>query len=304
MKRRSRYLMVAVTAVLATTAVLGAGNLLFGIGNRVRINGKVYSSNGVRELLDEARTAGEDSVLDSVKTDFADGYSTLSVLKRLYPQNLIVPSSTGYVFLDINENLPRNNYTMDNLYIDDETNRYSYTDEENGTSKLGIDISSFQGNIDWQQVRADGVEFAFIRAAYRGYGTGKLVEDDKCVENIQGAHAAGVQTGIYVYTQAINEAEVLEEAQTAIRIASEQGVELPVVIDVEKVNDSEARGNALSVEERTALVKTFCDTVAAAGFTPMIYHNTEMGAMMLDLEQLVSYDKWFAGFSFNSGFIG
>lgn len=296
-KRSAQYLVVSLTSVIATTVVLTAGNMLTGLGNHVRLNGNVYSSSQVRELLEESKTEGKNSVLDQVKQDFTDGYSAISVLKRLYPDNLVVASNGGYHFLDIDESLPKNNYNIDNLSVDENTGRYSYTDETNGTAKFGIDVSSFQGNIDWQAVKADGVEFAFVRAAYRGYGSGKFVEDEMCRQNVDGAHAAGIPVGLYVFTQATNEAEVLEEAHTAINVANEKGIELPIVIDIEKVNDSAARGNQLSVEERTALVRTFCDTVSAAGYTPMIYYNTEMGAMMLDLSQLVSYDKWFAGYN-------
>ena len=297
MKRKGRYLTVALSAVFITTVVLGAGNMLLGIGNRVRLNGKVYSADEVRTLIEDARTEGRDSVLSQVKQDFSDGYSAISVLKRLYPENLVVASNSVYNFLEIDESLPKSDYDIDNLYVDENTGRYTYTDDTHGTAKLGIDVSSHQGNIDWQSVRADGVEFAFVRAAYRGYGNGNFVEDEKCRANVDGAHAAGVQVGLYVFTQAVNEGEILEEAQAAITVANEKGIELPIVIDVEKVLDDSARGNALSVEERTALVRTFCETVSNAGYTPMIYHNTEMGAMMLDLTQLTAYDKWFAGYN-------
>lgn len=296
-KRSAQYLVVSLTSVVATVVVLTAGNLLTGIGNRVRINGNVYSSAEVRELIDEARNDGKNSVMDQVKQYFADGYSTLSVLKMLYPESLVVPSSEGYYFFEINEALAKNDYNIENLYVDENTGRYTYTDDAHGTAKFGIDVSSFQGNIDWQAVRADGVEFAFIRAAYRGYGSGKLVEDEKCRANVDGAHAAGIPVGLYVFTQAVNEAEILEEAQVAISVASEKGIELPIVLDVEKTQDSSGRGNALSVEERTALVRTFCEAVSNAGYTPMIYHNTEMGAVLLDLTQLSEYDKWFAGYN-------
>ncbi len=297
MKNGARYIAVALTAAVATTAVLTVGNMIFGVGNRVRVNGSVYDSEDVKDLIEQARADGRSSVLDQVKQDFSDGYSAISVLKRLYPENLVVASNSAYNFLEIDESLPKSDYNIDNLYVDENTGRYTYTDDVHGTAKFGIDVSSHQGNIDWQAVRADGVEFTFIRAAYRGYGNGNFVLDEKCRANVDGAHAAGVQVGLYVFTQAVNEAEILEEAQAAIAVANEKGIELPIVIDVEKVLDSTARANALSVEERTALVRTFCETVSAAGYTPMIYHNTEMGAMMLDLTQLTAYDKWFAGYN-------
>jgi GH25 family lysozyme M1 (1,4-beta-N-acetylmuramidase) len=164
-------------------------------------------------------------------------------------------------------------------------------------SHKGIDVSSHQGKIDWQKVADDGVEFAFIRTALRGYGSGKLVEDEYCDANIKGATDAGIHVGLYIFSQAITEDEVLEEAQQIIDKASEFGVDGPIVIDVEKVSSSTGRMNALSVEERTNLVLLFCQTVENAGYKPMIYHNTEMGALMVDIATLEDYDKWFASYA-------
>ena len=135
------------------------------------------------------------------------------------------------------------------------------------------------------------------RAVYRGYGTGKLVVDEKCIQNIEGAQAAGIDVGVYVFSQAVTQAEVLEEASTVLNLLDGYTLQLPIVFDVEKVSDSEARTNSLSVEDRTALTITFLEAVQNAGYDSMIYHNTEMGAMLLDFTQLTSYKKWFAGYN-------
>ena len=68
----------------------------------------------------------------------------------------------------------------------------------------------------------------------------------------------------------------------------------PVVLDVEKVSDSEARMNKISMEQRTANTITFLEAIEAAGYKSMLYHNMEMGALMLDMTQLEDYEKWFA----------
>ena len=180
---------------------------------------------------------------------------------------------------------------------EDDNGRYSYVEDGITTSRFGIDVSSHQGDIDWDAVAADGVEFAFIRAVYRGYGTGKLVIDEKCIQNIEGAQNVGIDVGVYVFSQAISQAEVLEEASTVLNLLEGYDIQLPIVFDVEKVSDSSARTNTLTVEERTSLTITFLDAVKNAGFSPMIYHNTEMGAMLLDLTQLTDYPKWFAGYN-------
>ncbi len=247
--------------------------------------------------MDEAKEEGRVSVLSSIKESLENGNTVISVLKSLYPEYIVVAANQKYNFVPINETLAKNNYKIDSLVIDEETGRFSYIEDNQVTSRFGIDVSSHQGDIDWQAVAADGVEFAFIRAVYRGYGTGKLVIDEKCLQNIDGAQANGIDVGLYVFSQAITEEEVLEEANTVISLLEGRSLQLPIVFDVEKVSDSEARTNALSVQDRTDLTIAFLKAIEKAGFDTMIYHNTEMGAMLLDLTQLTEYKKWFAGYN-------
>ncbi len=175
-----------------------------------------------------------------------------------------------------------------------ESGEIQYLENGQVISHKGIDVSKFQGEIDWNLVAQDGVEYAFIRVGNRGYGTGKLVEDEAFEANVEGALSAGLKVGVYMYTQAVNDAELLEEANFVLQKIAPYKIECPVVFDVEKVVGDNGRMNAISVEERTRLTKLFCDTIAAAGYKPMIYHNMEMGAMMLELSELQQYDKWFA----------
>ena len=136
-------------------------------------------------------------------------------------------------------------------------------------SHKGIDVSKHQGNIDWTKVAADGVEFAFIRVGLRGYGTeGKLVEDEYFEQNIKGALQAGIKVGVYFYSQAITDAELLEEANLVLEKVKPYNIELPIVFDVEKVSGGKGRANELSVEERTRLTALFCQTVQDAGYKP------------------------------------
>ena len=146
-------------------------------------------------------------------------------------------------------------------------------------------------------VTGDGVEFAFIRVGNRGYGTGKMVEDERFDANIQGASAAGIKVGVYYYSQAITREEVLEEANFVLEKIKPYEISCPVVFDVERVSGEPGRMNDISVEERTEFTRLFCETIQNAGYRPMIYHNTEMGAMMINLEPLEEYDKWFAAYS-------
>ena len=124
-----------------------------------------------------------------------------------------------------------------------------------------------------------------------------MLEDENYAANISGALAAGIKVGVYFYSQAITEEEVLEEANYVLERIAPYQIDCPVVFDVERVSNENGRMNKLSAEERTKLTLLFCQTVENAGYKPMIYHNTEMGALMLEQEPLDTYDKWFAAYS-------
>ena len=297
MKRAFRYFLTSILSIVFTLIAVAIIYIVADTHSRVQIkDDQTYSSAEVEEMVDEAEAYGRSSLLASIKESLENGNTVISVLKSLYPEYIVVAANNKYNFVAINENLTKNSFDIDNLQ-EDENGRYSYTEDGQVTSRFGIDVSSHQGDIDWEAVAADGVEFVFVRAVYRGYGTGKLVIDEKCIENIEGAQAAGLDVGVYVFSQAITQAEVLEEASTVIGLLDGYSLQLPIVFDVEKVNDSAARTNALTVDDRTQLAITFMDAVKNAGFEPMFYHNTEMGAMLLDLTKLTDYPKWFAGYN-------
>ena len=163
-----------------------------------------------------------------------------------------------------------------------------------GSSILGIDVSYAQGAIDWSKVANAGIKFAIIRAAFRGYGTGRIVADEWFERNIKGATAAGIKVGVYFFSQAINETEGAEEADYIINQIKNYKVTLPVAIDTEYVSDSRARGNSISKGTRTAAVKAFCERSLQRGYTPMIYASTSWLNNQLDMSKLSSYKVWVA----------
>ncbi len=297
MKRAFRYFLISFLSIFFTLIAVGIIYIVADTHSRINIEkGETYSSAEVEALVDEAKAEGRKSVLDSIKESLQEGNTVISVLKSLYPEYIVVAANQKYNFVAIDDNLTKNSFDIDKL-VEDENGRYTYQEDGQIKSRFGIDVSSHQGDIDWNAVAEDGVEFAFVRAVYRGYGTGKLVVDEKCISNIEGAQAAGIDVGVYVFSQAITQAEVLEEASTVLNLLDGYQLQLPIVFDVEKVSDSEARTNALSVEERTQLTKSFLAAIENAGYEGMIYHNTEMGAMLLDLTQLTDVPKWFAGYN-------
>ena len=159
----------------------------------------------------------------------------------------------------------------------------------------GIDVSSHQGEIDWERVADSGVEFAMIRAGYRGYGPeGKLMEDEKFHTNIQSALAAGLDVGVYFFSQATNVWEAEEEAQLLLRSLEGYPVTYPVVFDWERIHHSAARTDGVEGKTVTLMAQAFCAQVEQAGYTPGVYFNQDMGYLSFDLSELAEFSFWLA----------
>lgn len=162
-----------------------------------------------------------------------------------------------------------------------------------GQSRLGIDVSGFQGQIDWQRVKAAGVEFVFIRVGGRGTTQGGLYTDDYAQTYYQGAKAAGLQVGAYFFSQAITPGEAREEAFFVLKQVAAWELDLPVVYDWEWV-DSTSRTAQMEGGILTRCTEEFCRIIAEAGLSPMIYFNTTQALELLELERLAAYPFWLA----------
>ena len=236
-------------------------------------------------------------ILGGIKEALSQGTTTVETIRPFYPDDLVVVSGGRFYFIPIDRSLKLNDYNVANLLKLD-TGEFQYMTDGQVTSHKGIDVSTYQGKIDWNLVAQDGVEFAIIRVGLRGWGSeGTMKEDAQFKANIEGAVAAGVKVGVYFFTQAITEEEVDEEVQFVLDSIAPYKIDCPVVLDVEKVSDSRARMNKLTQEERTALALRFCQKIEDAGYQPMLYHNTEMGALMIDIAAFEKYDKWYASYS-------
>lgn len=174
--------------------------------------------------------------------------------------------------------------------------KMTYTDASKYTYRLGVDVSEHQGAIDWAQVKAAGYDFAIIRVAYRGYTEGALNRDATSQSNIEGAIAAGLDVGVYVFAQAINETEAEEEAQIVIDSLQGYPITGPVVYDPENILDAEARTDDVTGEQFTKNTVAFCEKVKAAGYTPMVYANMMWEAYKFDLTKLADYEFWYADY--------
>ena len=160
-------------------------------------------------------------------------------------------------------------------------------------SVLGIDVSEWQGDIDWPKVKQAGVEFVMIRAGARGTETGDLFEDACAQANYAGANAAGINVGAYFFSQAVTPEEAVEEARYLLNIIRYWDMQMPVVYDWEFVS-ADARTGKMDPRTLTDCAKAFCKTVRDAGYRPMIYFNTNQSFDMLYLAELKEYDFWLA----------
>lgn len=160
-------------------------------------------------------------------------------------------------------------------------------------SILGIDVSSFQGNVDWETVREAGVSYVMIRVGGRGYGEeGGLYSDKLAQANYQGAKAAGLDVGVYFFSQALSVAEAKEEALYTLDIIDGWELDMPVVFDWERVDT----GRTAFADPRTVTdcMVAFCEEIKTAGYRPMIYFNPDHSDSMFYIEEVTDYDFWLA----------
>lgn len=189
------------------------------------------------------------------------------------------------------EGVPANELTEESFSSNDGRIEYTGTDYD---VLRGVDVSEHQLDIDWKQVAASGVDYAYIRVGWRGYTEGGLFEDAYFERNIQGALDAGMHVGVYMFSQAVTVQEAIEEADFVLERIWKYNVTLPVVFDWEKIEAAEARSHGLTMELRTDCARAFCETVKSAGYVPCVYFNRNLGYYGYDLTRLTDYEFWFS----------
>lgn len=234
------------------------------------------------------------------------------------PGPSVIPDATedpGILFDDLYSgpryiprfDFPRNEYDTEKFTEADGFLRY-----DSPGACIGVDVSEFQGSIDWQQVKDAGIDFCILRAGYRGLTQGKLNEDSRFEENLAGAEAAGLKVGVYFFSQAVSESEARKEADFVLERIKGHEITYPVVFDWEppqrggEIADEDLRGLQVTGEQVTEFAKVFCERIKKAGFTPCVYTNKHLGYSFFDWTQLKDYDLWYAEYqpapSFYYGF--
>lgn len=177
--------------------------------------------------------------------------------------------------------------------LDFQYNRHNYLYCLRSDSFEGVDVSAFQGDIDWVQVKKSGIDFAMIRLGYRGYGTGKLVEDEYARQNLRGAAEAGLAVGAYFYSQALNIDEVNDEIIFMLEVLDNRALDMPIVLDWE-IPTADARTANMDARTLTDIQKHFCEKMTELGYKPMIYFNWHQSSNLYYLSELEDYEFWLA----------
>jgi len=263
-----------------------------GEGNYIgRIRGNIsYSSRDVFRLTSP-------NFYVFAEDDFCDVDSMGIVMpvteEELYLTRIPVTGNGGErLLVRAREEIALNDIDISNFKYD-ENGFLAYYENNVKVTMTGVDVSKWQYDVNWEKVKAAGVEYAIIRLGYRGTAPeGNCAMDPYFEQNIKGALDAGLQVGVYYFTQAITVEEAIEEANIVIEALKGYNVTFPVVYDTEYREGG--RANNLSNTLRTDCAKAFCDTILAAGYTPAIYASTNWSVLDLNLEGLQNYDFWYA----------
>ena len=188
--------------------------------------------------------------------------------------------------------LTKNTYDFTNM--SETANLRKYTDNGKKISYVGADISKHNGTVNFRSMKAAGIDYVMIRLGARGYSTGQLSLDDNFVENIEDAIDAGLDIGVYFYSQAVTLEEATQEANFVVQNLTpyKEHINYPVAFDMESVPNDKARIDGLSREDKTAISAAFLSGIQAAGYVPMLYGNKEWLIKNIDLAQLQNYDVW------------
>ena len=219
---------------------------------------------------------------------------SVEFMQRFTEDYYVYKKNNAYHFQAINPNIPHNSYDWSNLVRHEDSNEVRYVVDGENHGVKGIDVSSYQGDIDWAAVKASGIDFAMIRAGYRGATRGKLNEDSKFADNYTGAKDAGVKVGIYFFSQATSVTEAEEEAGYVLQLLQNKSVDYPVVFDWEQTSVDGSRTADATGEQITSYASAFCKKIAKAGYTAGVYFNRSLGYNYYDLEQLKDFEFWLA----------
>ncbi|MCH5270422.1 MAG: Ig-like domain-containing protein [Lachnospiraceae bacterium] len=291
---------VKVTGVGAGTATITVTYKVGNVEKSATATVKVLSKDN--KLVDKNNNqiwvkAAEDKYVEAT---YADYYNT--AITTFYLRTEAAPRYTGWqsidgkmYYFDANGNKVTGEQVIQGA-------KYTFASDGSlvvGSGSFGIDVSKWNGKIDWNAVKNSGVSYVIIRCGYRGYGSGALVVDPYFEQNIKGATAAGIKVGVYFFSQAVNKNEAVEEASMVLQLVRGYTISYPIFLDVEYSGAAGNTGRAdkLDVATRTEIIKAFCETIRNSGYTAGVYANKSWLTSMIDTSQLSKYKIWLAQYA-------
>lgn len=193
-------------------------------------------------------------------------------------------------WLEINPYWKKNTYDFANLVSKNDLLHY-YSDGKQ-VSYLGIDLSKYQKQVDFAAIQSEGIDYCMLRVGSRGYKTGAIQEDEKFQEFLKGAEAVNMPVGLYFFSQAVTEAEAVEEANFVISKIGEHKISYPIAFDMEFIENDNSRIETLTKTEKTNIALAFLQRIEEAGYTGMLYGNKEWLLKRIDLSKFEKYDIW------------
>lgn len=240
---------------------------------------------------------GENTAIADTETETGDsgGEKSAEEMQETLPDEIQFVDVEGISYtVPFQKNWKLHNYNWS--YLKDENGIKSYADQ-NYRTRLGIDVSKYQNKVDWDKVKAAGVEFVILRIGYRGYGeSGVLRLDERFEEHLEGARKAGLDVGVYFFSQAVSVEEAQEEADFVLEHLKGTELQCPVFFDPENIKDDTARTDDVTGEQFTENAVAFCERIKAAGYDPMVYCNMVWEAYKLDLSRLEEYGIWYVDY--------
>lgn len=295
-RHKTLYLINIIVLSLITIASAVAALVLFLRADTLHKSGdgKFYTESEISQIQQSASADEKNSLLRQIQSSLEAGNSSITMLRDLYPDDLVVVSGGKYYFYPVDTSLKTNNLSSDDFSVDG-NGTLTYTgDDDNLQLSIGIDVSADNGTIDWPKVAVNQVSFAFVHLGGRG-DSGTIDEDKEFETNMRHASENGVSTYVSYDLNAVNETECSEDAKYVTQKLSEMGADQGDYVAVcISVPDDDDRTKNLSRDEWTAIVKSFCDQMKSEGYNPVIYGNVSAFAILLNMSEFEPFDKWIA----------
>ena len=298
--RKVFYFLNILFMCMITAASLAMTVILFVRLERLRsekqVEGSVYTDSQIEKIRYGAAQAERNRLLLEIQSSFESGNSTISMLRNLFPGDLVVMWEGRYYFYPVDRNLQMNPFSETD-FAQGEKGGMDYIGENAGVSvNRGVDVSALNGEINWAKVAEEQIAFAMIRAAVRN-ADGELAQDERFQENMSGAKSVGLRIGCYVDLDADSEkaAEEIADFVLSNLSMSQQEMGAPVAVRVQ-IPDHTSSLSGQTREEWTQGVRAFCAKIKKAGYEPVIYANTAAFHMLLNMAELEEYDKWIADY--------